>query len=133
LASQQDGLIAEELSEEDFRTFEVLKLNYSSDAHFIYDNRTRDDVFNQSRDIFGTSSFPVRSSNEFNKSNASETMNTTEIPEDVKTNIGIRREDMFNFLIVYTQEYAENLRHLKQSGEMRYLSDYPDAKQDMLK
>ena len=75
----------------------------------------------------------MRSSNEFNKSNGTETMNTTEIPEDVKTNIGIRREDMFNFLIVYNQEYAENLRHMKQSGEMRYLSDYPDAKQDMLK
>lgn len=60
-------------------------------------------------------------------------MNTTEIPEDTITNIGIRREDVFNILIVYSQEYAENLRHLKSSGEMRYLSDYPIEKQEMLK
>ena len=134
-SSQQDVLLASELSEEDFKSMDVLKLNYSSKAHFIYDNRTREDTLNKSRDVFGTNSFPSEKMRDQYFSNLNETnaMNTTEISEDLKTNIGIRREDIFNFLIVNKQDFAENLRHQKSSGEIRYLSDYPKEKREMLR
>jgi hypothetical protein len=48
-------------------------------------------------------------------------------------NIGIRREDLFDLLIVKSHTYAEDLRHQKASGEFKYLIDYPDSKKEMLK
>ena len=55
-SSQLDGEIASKMSDEDFKSFGALKLNYSSKAQFIYDNRTRDGILNKSREIFGTNS-----------------------------------------------------------------------------
>ena len=43
-------------------------------------------------------------------------MQTTEVVE-VVTNIGIRREDLFDLLIVNTQEYADELRRSELAGD----------------
>jgi hypothetical protein len=59
-------------------------------------------------------------------------MLSTEVKELI-TNIGIRREDLIDLLIVKSQGYAEDLRHQKASGEFKFLIDYPDVKKEMLK
>ena len=77
---------------------QTFSLNYTEDSgQFIFDNSTQAEKYSQVRDIFGIETL---------SSNASLNNNYT---QNV-TNIGIRSEDIFLFLIVKTQEYANILR-----------------------